>query len=221
VLSDIERAGGTISGEKSDWYAKKLNIVGYTCDDTGRMPISAKVSEIVNWPPRKSVKEVRSFLGICTYYRIWILNYTRHAAPLYRLLYSNIPFVWGAEQDKAFQYLKDSLTTAPALKTLNTSLDGGRIIVAVDASLGGWGAVLMQEDKNSFRHPCRYESGIWNDTERRYDAGKRECRGLMRALSKFRVYLYSMRFIVQTDANTLVHQLNLPASDLPGAAITR
>jgi hypothetical protein len=71
------------------------------------------------------------------------------------------------------------------------------------------------------RHPCRYESGIWKEAERRYDAGKRECRGLLKALKKLRVYLYGVRFTVETDANTLVHQLNLPASDLPGAVITR
>jgi hypothetical protein len=105
------------------------------------------------------------------------------------------------------------------LQTLNANPGAGRIIVAVDASLDEWGAIPMQ-DEDGLRHPCRYESGIWNDTDRQYDAGKRECKGLMRAFSKFRVYLYDSRFIVETDANTVVHQLNLPPSDLPGAAIT-
>jgi hypothetical protein len=63
----------------------------------------------------------------------------------------------------------------------------------------------MQEDESGLRHPCRYESGISNQAERKYDAGKQECRGLMRAVSKFRVYLYGCRFTVETDANTLVH----------------
>jgi hypothetical protein len=57
--------------------------------------------------------------------------------------------------------------------------------------------------------------------EMRYDAGKRECCRLMKALKKFSNYVYGVRLLVETDANTLVHQLNLPANDLPGALVTR
>src|ERR671939_1524987 len=114
------------------------------------------------------------------------------------------------------------LTSAPALKTIDYSEGAGRIILAVDASADGWGAVLMQESNRNraVRHSCRYESGLWKGAELRYDDGKRECRGLLKATKKFRVYLYSVRFIVETDANTLMHQLNLPASDLPCKDVT-
>ena len=94
-------------------------------------------------------------------------------------------------------------------------------MIAVDASLERWGAILQQDDEEGNRHPCRYESGLWTPAEKNYDAGQQECRGLMRALKKFRNYVYGVRFLVETDANTLVHQLNLPANDLPGALITR
>jgi hypothetical protein len=95
------------------------------------------------------------------------------------------------------------------------------IMIGVDASLEGCGAILQQEDENMDRHPCRYECGLWNNAERRYDAGKCECRGLMKALKKFRNYVYGVRFLVETDANPLVHQLHLPANDLPGALVTQ
>src|SRR5690606_20010179 len=71
------------------------------------------------------------------------------------------------------------------------------------------------------RHPARYESGIWSESEARYDAGKLECRGLLKALKKFKHYLYGVRFLVEIDAQTLVHQLNQPSSDLPGALVSR
>src|SRR5262249_18180574 len=133
------------------------------------------------------------------------------------------PWRWEQPQIGAMKTLIELLTTAPALKTIDYSLDAGRIILAVDASLDGWGAVMMQKEKGKVerRHPSRYESGLWKDAEKRYDAGKRECRGLLKALKKLRVYLYGVRLVVETDTNTLVHQLNLPASDLPGAAVTR
>ena len=80
---------------------------------------------------------------------------------------------------------------------------------------------MQQEDENKDRHPCHYESGLWNNCEQRYDAGKHMCRGLMKELKKFRNYIYRVRFLVETDANTLVHQLNFCANDLPGALVTR
>ena len=133
----------------------------------------------------------------------------------------DVEFQWETEEKKAMAILKEALCNAPALKTLDVSNGAGQIVVGVDASLEGWGAILEQEDENKDRHPCRYESGLWNNAEKRYDAGKRKCRGLMKALKKFRNYVYGVRFLVETDANTLVHQLNLPANDLPGALVTR
>ena len=79
----------------------------------------------------------------------------------------------------------------------------------------------MQLDKLGRRHPARYESGLWNDAEARYDAGKRECRGVLKMLKKVRHYLYGVRFVIETDAKTLVAQLNRSASDVPGALVTR
>ena len=116
--------------------------------------------------------------------------------------------------------LKLALTTAPALCSLDYSEGAGLIILGVDSSGNGWGAVLMQE-KNGKRHPSRYKSGIWSDAEKSYDAAKRECRGVLKALKKVRNYLYGVRFLLETDASVLVSQLNRGGTDLPGALITR
>jgi hypothetical protein len=80
---------------------------------------------------------------------------------------------------------------------------------------------LQQEDQNKDRHLCWHEGGLWNKAEKRYDPGKRECHGLMKVLKKFRNNVYAVRFLMETDANRLVHQLNLPANDQPGALVTR
>ena len=58
------------------------------------------------------------------------------------------------------------------------------IILAVDASLNGWGAVLMQLDALGRQHPSRYESRLQNKTEQNYNATKRECRSVLKALQK-------------------------------------
>lgn len=73
------------------------------------------------------------------------------------------------------------------------------IIVATDASGTGWGAVLMQAEPGSKkRHPARYESGVWTGAE-----------------------LYGVPLILETDATTLVAQLNRSVTDIPSAVVTR
>lgn len=75
--------------------------------------------------------------------------------------------------------------------------------------------------RDGIRRVARYESGVWSATEATYDAGKLECRAVLKAFKKFRYWLYGVHFTLETDVNTLVAQLNRPASDLPGALVTR
>jgi len=220
VLADVERAGATISGEKSDWCWNGVNIVGCVCGEAGRWPQASKVDKVWNWPRCENRTECKAYLGISTYYRIWIPEYAIVAGPVFQILRKDVEFQWETEEKKAMAILKEALCNVPALKMLDVSDGAGQIVVGVDASLEVWGAILQQEDENKDRHPSHYQSGLWNNAEKRSDAGKRECRGLMKALKKFPNYVYGVRFPVETDANTFVHQLNLPANDLPGALVT-
>src|SRR5258705_10704901 len=224
VLADIERSGGTISGEKSEFLTDGVKMVAFICGSEGRTPEEAKIRKIVDWKPCKSVTEAKGFLGICVYYRIWIRDFAIRADPIYRLTRGKKEkdFFWGPEQQAAMDDLKDARTHAPALKPINYKADG-KIILSVDSSQLGWGAILQQEEKpeSKKRHPARYENGLWSVADKKYDSGKLECRGLLRALKKLRFYLYRIRFLVEIDVKTLVHQLNQPASDLPGSVVNR
>lgn len=109
--------------------------------------------------------------------------------------------------------LKEGLVAAPPLKNLEVPevlANGeysvvGKIIVACDASQHGWGGVLLQVDLESGkRRPCRFESGVWGRTEKGYDTVKKECQAVLRVFTKFRNYLYGIRFNLEVDAATLV-----------------
>ena len=118
--------------------------------------------------------------------------------------------------------LKRRLTTAPVLISLDFSPSALAIILNVDASTKqGWGATLSQAQQDGTIKPARFESGIWSDMERKYDAVKLECRGLLKALKKLRFWLYERHFQLETDARTLVWLLNQPPNDLPNAMMTR
>lgn len=107
------------------------------------------------------------------------------AEPIYKLLKKDAEFRWNQEQTLAMDRLKLALITAPALITIDYSKRAEIIILAMNASLQRWGAVLMQMVLKK-KHSARYESGMWNPAEQRYDATKRECRGVLKALKKFR-----------------------------------
>ncbi|KAH5702140.1 hypothetical protein HBI20_255490 [Parastagonospora nodorum] len=221
VLRNLELAGATASGFKSDWCYDSMGIVGYVVDKQGRHPAPKKIAKITQWPACACPKDVRMFLGVCVYYRIWIIDFARKAAPLFDLLRKEAVFEWTIEAGNAMECLKQHLTSAPALVSVDYSEPVRPIIISVDGSKKGWGAVLQQEDLQGNKRPVRFESGVWSATERHWDSGKHECKAMLLALKKFRPWIYGVHFVVETDARTLVDQLNRSATDLPGALVTR
>ena len=223
VLTNVEAAGGCVSGQKSQFVVEFLKIVGFICGPDGRTPESGKVLKIVEWPPCTRLEDARAFIGICVYFRLWIEGFALIAAPIYALFKKNVPFLWEETQQEAMDALKLCLTTSPAIQPIDyESVDTREVILATDASEEGWGSCLMQVALDGIRrYICRYDSGVWSPAEAAYDAGKRECRGLLKALKKTRQYLYGIHFVIEVDARTLVAQLNKSAADVPGALLNR
>ena len=142
-----------------------------------------------------------------------------HAGPLVRILQKNVEFQWETEEQTAMAILEEALCNAPGLITLGNSDGAWQIVVGVDTRSEGLGVILQQGDENKNRHPCHYENGRWIKDKKSYDEGKRECHGLVKALKNFGNDGYGVRFLVEIDATTLVHQLNLPTNKLPGATV--
>jgi len=220
VLASIELSGAKLNGGKSQFCQSGIVIVGYACDYDGRHPEAAKVAKIVDWPPCLNITEARAFIGVCVYYRPWIRDFSVIAKPIFMLFKKNQLFLWEGPQMRAMETLKTTLTTAPALRSIEYEEGRGEIICAVDASGEGWGGVLMQQERDGKRrHIIRYESGLWSEVEKGYDAGKRECRGVLKMLKKCRRYLYGVQFVLEIDVNTLIAQLNRTVSNLPEALV--
>jgi len=85
ILADIEHAGGTISGKKSQFLKEQIKIVACVCGIDGRTPEEAKIRKITRWPACADLTDVRAFLGICVYYRIWIKDFSTIAELLFKL----------------------------------------------------------------------------------------------------------------------------------------
>jgi hypothetical protein len=220
VLVDLERASVTISTLKSHFCMIELKVVSFICDANDRHLDTIKVIKIIDWLECKNAIEARAFIDVCVYYRIWIELFVLIVAPIYKLLKKNVDFIWESEQIEFMNRLKQILISSLALIFIDYSPDAGLIILSVNASLKEWGGVLMQLIAGK-RHSIRYESEIWSNAKAKYDATKRECREMLKTLKKIRFWLYEMHFVLKTNAEVLIAQLNEVATDLSSALLTR
>ena len=74
-----------------------------------------KVEAVVNWKPPRNVTEVRSFLGLASYYRRFVRDFSVIASPLTKLLKKGIKFEWTDKCQNSFEQLKGMLVEAPEL----------------------------------------------------------------------------------------------------------
>ena len=88
--------------------------------------------------------DIRSFLGLPGYYRRFILDFSRIAAPMTRLTRKGVPFLWDDRCDSAFEELKKRLTSAHILFVPERGIG---YTLYCDASHKGLGCVLMQSGK--------------------------------------------------------------------------
>ena len=127
---------------KCEFWLKELIFLGHVVSAAGVAMIPDKIQAILDWPTPKSVKDIRSFLGLAGYYRRFIEGFSKIAKALTDLLKKDKKFVWTDKAEESFQTLKVKLTTTPVLVLPDTDKD---FVVYCDASLQGLGCVLMQE----------------------------------------------------------------------------
>ncbi|GKB02840.1 putative reverse transcriptase domain-containing protein [Tanacetum coccineum] len=139
-------------------------------------------------------------MGLAGYYRRFIEGFSLIAKPLTKLTQKNKRFEWGANADEAFQKLKQDLCTAPILALPEGPDD---FVVYCDASLKGYGAVLMQRDK-----VIAYASRQLKTHEENYTTHDLELGAVVFALRLWRHYLYGTKCVVYTDHKSLQYILD-------------
>ena len=129
---------------KCEFWIPEVAFLGHVVSAEGVTVDPAKIEAVMSWQPPKTVKEIRSFLGLAGYYRRFVRGFSSIARPLTQLTRKGVRFVWTPECQAAFEKLKESLTTAPVLAAPD-GLEG--FVVYTDASQSGLGCVLQQGDR--------------------------------------------------------------------------
>lgn len=123
-----------------------------------------------NWPVPSNASEIRSFLGLCGYYRKFIKDFSKIAKCLHKLTEKGRPFVWDNDCQVAFDLLKHKLTTSPVLGHPDLSKE---FILDTDASRDAIGAILSQE-QDGHEKVIAYASRTLSKSERSYCVTRKE-----------------------------------------------
>ena len=220
VFDRFIRAGLTISGHKTEFLMLDTRILGYRVSEEGRKPEDKKTKALETWKVPTNLKELRSFLHFCAFYRAFVEKFAEKAAPLYSLTRKNVPWQWGDKQNRAFNTIRKSLLEPTVLvKPDYESLQERPLILTTDASPDACGAGLSQKQPNGKERTIRWESSSWNRREAKYPQLKRELLAVVFFLKKLRHYLYPSRFILRIDPMPLSQML--AKVEFPDAVIAR
>jgi hypothetical protein len=119
----------------------EVQFLGHVATDEGLKPDPKRTEAVRNFPEPKTVKQLRGFSGLSSYYRRFIQNYSKVAKPLYELLKKGAVYEWREPQQNAFQIPKELLVTAPILQYPDFTR---KFIITTDTSGEAAGCILSQ-----------------------------------------------------------------------------
>ena len=213
VFSRLRWARLKLKPSKCSLLQRKVSFLGHNVSEAGVEMQSEKIKAVLDWPTPKNLHDVRSYLGLCGYYRRFISGFANVAAPLHALTAKGVRFEWKWEHQQAFEQLKTCLTTAPVLAMPNNE---DPYILDTDASDIGLGAVLSQV-QNGVERVIAYASRTLQKPERNYETTRKELLAVVYGLKQFRQYLLGRPITIRVD-HAALSWLRRTAEPLPQLA---
>ncbi|GET61173.1 enzymatic polyprotein, putative [Rhizophagus irregularis DAOM 181602=DAOM 197198] len=196
VLEKLKEASLILKLKKCIFGKTEIEFLGHVVGKNGLKPSPGKVEKIQKLTAPINIKGVRSILGLCTYYRKFIKDFSKIVKPITSLLRKDEKFEWGIKQHEALEILKRKLTEEPVLRQPDWLR---KFILITDASGVGLGAVLAQKDDKGQEYVIEYASKSLNRTEQRWPITEQECYAIVWGIQHFHKYLINRKFEVVTD----------------------
>ena len=217
VLKSLENAGLRLKRDKCVFLAPSVIYLDYRVDAQGIHPVSEKVKAIQDAPRPRNVTELKSYLGLLTYYSRFLPNLSNTLTPLYKLLKRTVQWRWTEQQEKAFTESKKLLLSSQLLVHFDPTLE---IQLACDASAYGISAVLSHKMPNGSEKPVGFVSRTLSDAEKKYSQIEKEALACVFGVKWFHAYLFGHHFTLQTDHKPLMSLFN-ESKEIPTQASGR
>jgi hypothetical protein len=211
VFKCLLAAGLKLKLKKCQFLATVLKVLGYVVSSGGITPNPAKIAAVQSFPVPTNVKQVQSFVGLCSYYRRFVNGFAAIARPLTNLTKSNQTFIWGTDEQTSFETLKSRLLSPPVLGHPNYQLP---FEIHADACGYGIGAVLVQHQDGKER-VIAYISRLLDPAEKNYTISEKECLALVWAVDRFKIYIWGNKVRIVTDHHALCWLLRKKESSRP------
>lgn len=200
VLKKLSEAGLTAKKDKCRFFQEQVEYMGHIISRHGLRKTKEKVEAIIYAPEPTTVSQVRSFCGMVNYYAKFVPNLAKMLRPIYDLLTKTEKFCWTEKCQKAFEEIKEILSSDSCLVHFNPELP---IVLTTDASADGISAVLSHIIKGEERM-IGCVSRTLMPAERNYSAIHREALAIYYGVTKFHQYLYGHKWILKTDHRPLI-----------------
>lgn len=206
VFDRFCKHGFQLNIDKCQFAKNQLKYLGHLWSDQGISPDPDKLKALSEIQLPESGDQLRSFLGLATYLGSFnIPNFSSLVAPLWEICKQG-PLEWDTLSENSFHSIKDAINDIQVRRHFDPLLP---IVVQVDASGQGLGAVILQDGQ-----PVIFVSRKLTDVECRYSQIERECLAIVFALNKLKNYLFGATFVVETDHKPLLSIFNKPIDKL-------
>jgi hypothetical protein len=195
VFIRLREANLKLKPSKCILLQKSVKFLGHVVSEEGVHTDPDKIVAVQNWSTPRNDKEIKSFLGLCSYYRKFVKGFADIARPLHKACQKGTKFVWSEECGKSFEALKQELVFPPILIY---PVPGKQFIIDTDASHFAVGAVLSQE-VDGREHVIAYMSKALNKHETSYCTTRKELLAVIVAIKNFHPYVYGQNVLLRTD----------------------
>jgi len=201
VLNRFRQAGLKLQPKKCHMFQTSIRFLGYIISSQGVQLDPDKVASILEWEFPRNITELRGFLGVTSYHRSHVKNYSVIAEPLTEMLRKGVKIEWTERRQRAMDTLKQCLVNSPIL---SLPRDEGDYVVESDSSGTGCGGVLYQWQDGELR-VIQYASRCYNRHERAYCTTRAEMTAVIFCLRQFKKYLLGRRFVLRVDHKALIY----------------
>ena len=189
----MSKHGIVLNPKKCHFFKEEILFLGYIVTRHAIKPNPATIKKVKDFPLPKTIKQVRSFLGLASYYRRFVNGFAKIARPLHDQLQTTKKISWTDEATKSFYTLKDKLTSFPILRKPDFSKP---FEVVCDASILGLGAILTQRTEEGHEYPIIFSIRSLHGSEKNYGISKLELLAVVWSVQLYRPYLLGSPFEV-------------------------